>query len=129
MKGEISKKAIIVEDNLILSLLYENYLKEMVFKTVGEITSGEKAVELVKKYTPDVVIMDIMLDGKIDGVQAAAEIRKFSGAPIVFITANTDPAHLKRAENISNSKFLRKPISEDKLKKAVNYLMSKRPKV
>ncbi|WP_421775520.1 response regulator [Gracilimonas sp.] len=129
MKGDISKKAIIVEDNLILSLLYENYLKEMVFKTVGEITSGEKAVELVKKYTPDVVIMDIMLNGSIDGIQAAQEIRKFSQAPIVFITGNSDTAHVDRAKMVSNSKFLKKPISEDKLKKAVNYLLSDKPKV
>lgn len=128
MKGDISKKAIIVEDNLILSLLYENYLKEMVFKTVGEITSGEKAVELVKKYSPDVVIMDIMLNGSMDGIQAAQEIRKFTQAPIIFITGNSDIAHVERAKLVENSKFLKKPISEDKLKRAVNYLLSK-PKV
>lgn len=122
---DISKKAIIVEDNLILSLLYENYLKEMVFKTVGEIKSGEKAVELVKKYMPDIVIMDIMLEGEIDGIQAAEEIRKFSKAPIVFITGNSDSLHLEKAKKVGNTKFLRKPISEDKLKKAVNYLLSK----
>lgn len=125
---DISKKAIIVEDNLILSLLYENYLKEMVFKTVGEISSGEKAVELVQKYVPDIVIMDIMLEGEMDGIQAAEEIRKFSKAPIVFITGNSDMVHLEKAKKIENTKFLRKPISEDKLKKAVDYLLSS-PKV
>ena len=125
---DISKKAIIVEDNLILSLLYENYLKEMVFKTVGEISSGEKAVELVQKYVPDIVIMDIMLEGEIDGIQAAEKIRKFSKAPIVFITGNLDRDHLEKAKKIENTKFLRKPISEDKLKKAVDYLLST-PKV
>lgn len=121
---EISKKAIIVEDNLILSLLYENYLKEMIFKTVGEIRSGEKAVELVQKYNPDVVIMDIKLEGELDGIQAAEMIRKFTEVPIIFITGNTDSRHLERAKTIENSKFLRKPISEDKLKKAVQYLLS-----
>lgn len=125
---DISKKAIIVEDNMILSLLYENYLKEMVFKTVGEISSGEKAVELVQKYVPDIVIMDIMLEGEMDGIQAAEEIRKFSKAPIVFITGNSDMVHLEKAKKIENTKFLRKPISEDKLKKAVDYLLSS-PKV
>ncbi|MBD3616762.1 MAG: response regulator [Gracilimonas sp.] len=122
----ISKKAIIVEDNLILSLLYENYVKEMVFKTVGEISSGEKAVELVQKYAPDIVIMDIMLEGEMDGIQAAEEIRKFSKTPIVFITGNSDMVHLEKAKKIENTKFLRKPISEDKLKKAVDYLLSTR---
>lgn len=121
---KITKKAIIVEDNLILSLLYENYLKEMVFQTVGEIHSGEKAVELVKKYKPDVVIMDIMLSGNIDGIEAAQKIREFTMVPIVFITGNSDDHHMKRAQEIENSKFLRKPISEEKLKKVVNYLLT-----
>ncbi|MTI87658.1 MAG: response regulator [Balneolaceae bacterium] len=125
---EITKKAIIVEDNLILSILYENYLEEMIFKTVGEVKNGEQAVELVKKYKPDVVIMDIMLEGDMDGIQAAELIREFSGVPIVFITGNSDVTHVKRAGTISNSKFLKKPITEGRLKKAVKYLLSKQNK-
>lgn len=120
---DISKKAIIVEDNLILSLLYENYLREMVFQTVGEISSGEKAVALVKKYAPDVVIMDIMLAGEMDGIEAATRIREFTDVPIVFITANTGDEHVRRAGKIENSKFLKKPITEEKLKKVVNFLL------
>ena len=120
---KIDKKAIIVEDNLILSILYENYLQKMVFQTVGEVKSGQRAIELVKKYAPDVVIMDIMLEGEIDGVDAALEIRKDSQVPIVFITGNSDPATMDRAREVSNSKFMRKPITEDKLIKAVNYLL------
>ena len=120
---KIDKKAIIVEDNLILSILYENYLQKMVFKTVGEVKSGQRAIELVKKYQPDVVIMDIMLEGDIDGVEAALEIRKNSEVPIIFITGNSDQATIERARTVPNSKFMRKPISEEKLIKAVNYLL------
>ena len=79
---DISKKALIVEDNLILSVLYENYLQQKVFKTVGEIRDGETAVNLVKKYNPDIVIMDIMLEGPMDGVQAAQQIRKIGRAHV-----------------------------------------------
>jgi DNA-binding NarL/FixJ family response regulator len=121
--GKISKKAIIVEDNLILSLLYENYLKEMVFKTVGEIKDGETAVKLVKKYNPDVVIMDIMLEGNIDGIEAAYQIRSFSEVPILFITGNSGHDHVRRALKIRNSEFLVKPINEVKLSEAVNQLL------
>lgn len=119
----ISKKVIIVEDNLILSILYENYLKEMVFKTVGEIKDGDTAIKLVKKYNPDVVIMDIMLEGDMDGIQAAHQIREFSTAPILFITGNSGKEYVKRAERVSNSQFLVKPISEEKLVAAVNLLL------
>ncbi len=121
--GKISKKAIIVEDNLILSVLYQNYLKEMVFKTVGEIRDGETAVKLVKKYNPDVVIMDIMLEGEINGIEAARHIREFSEVPIIFITGNSDISTINKAREVSNSDFLPKPISENKLASAVNELL------
>ena len=120
---QISKKAIIVEDNLILSILYQNMMKEMVFKTVGEIRDGETAVKLIRKYAPDVVIMDILLEGEMDGIQAAHQIREFTDVPILFITGNSDDHHFERAKRVSNSSFLVKPINENMLTEAVNRLM------
>lgn len=120
---QISKKAIIVEDNLILSILYENMMKEMVFKTIGEIRDGESAVKLIRKYSPDVVIMDILLEGDMDGIQAAHQVRDFTDVPILFITGNSDDHHSERAKRVSNSSFLVKPINEQKLAEAVNDLM------
>jgi DNA-binding NarL/FixJ family response regulator len=120
---DISKKALIVEDNLILSVLYENYLQQKVFKTVGEIRDGETAVNLVKKYNPDIVIMDIMLEGPMDGVEAAQKIRSFSDVPILFITGNSDQRYVRRAAEVSNSRFMTKPVSEDKLSKAVDIML------
>lgn len=121
--NEITKKAIIVEDNMILSVLYENYLKEMVFKTAGEVRDGDTAIQIVRKYRPDVIVMDIMLEGDMDGVQAANEIREFTSVPIIFITANSDDRIMKRAKRVPNSHFLVKPISEAKLKEAVNNML------
>ena len=123
---DISKKALIVEDNLILSVLYENYLQQKVFKTVGEIRDGETAVNLVKKYNPDIVIMDIMLEGPMDGVQAAQQIRTFSDVPILFITGNSDQRYYQRAKAVSNSDFMVKPISEEKLSQAVDVMLEGR---
>ena len=120
---KVFKTALIVEDNLILSLLYENYLKETVFRTVGEIRSGAVAVDLVKKYKPQVIIMDIELQGEMDGITAMEEIRKFSDAPVLFITGNIDKESIERAEAISNSKFLKKPISEKIMKEAVDEVL------
>jgi len=124
MDMKIAKTALIVEDNLILSLLYENYLKEAVFKTVGEIKSGAVAVDLVKKYKPEVVIMDICLQGDMDGVTAMEKIRAFSEVPVIFITGNSDPESIERANKVSKSRFLSKPISEDKLMEAVTEVLS-----
>lgn len=120
---QISKKVMIVEDNLILSILYENYLKEMVFKTVGEIKDGETAIKLVRKYSPDAIIMDIKLEGEMDGIEAAHQIREFSSVPILFITGNSEREYVKRAERVTNSRFLVKPISEEKMAKAVKEVL------
>jgi CheY-like chemotaxis protein len=117
---QINKKAIIVEDNLIMSILYENYLQKMVFHTVGEIKDGKSAVELVRKYSPDVVIMDIKLQGNMDGITASQKIREFSDVPIIFITGNSDAESKERAMAISNSDFLVKPVTEEKLREVVN---------
>ena len=122
---DISKKAIIVEDNLILSVLYQNILKKKVFKTVGEIRDGETAVDLVRKYNPDIVIMDIMLEGTIDGITAAEKIREFSEVPILFITGSTDQPYAIRASKVSNSEFMKKPISQAKLSEAVDHILAK----
>tara|TARA_R110000868_G_scaffold368227_2_gene631238 strand:- start:10513 stop:11016 length:504 start_codon:yes stop_codon:yes gene_type:complete len=119
----ISKKVIIVEDNLILSVMYENMMKQMVFKTVGEVQDGISAVKLIRKYAPDVVIMDVMLEGEMDGISAAHQVREFTDVPILFITGNSDDQTVERAKRVSNSKFLVKPISESKLKDAVNKLV------
>lgn len=123
MKTKVSKTALIVEDNMILSLLYENYLKEAIFKTVGEIKSGRVAVDLVKKYKPEVVIMDICLQGDMDGVTAMKNIRAFSDVPVIFITGNSDQNNMNRAMAISKSRFLTKPISEKILMEAVNEVL------
>lgn len=120
---QISKKVIIVEDNLILSIMYENMMRQMVFKTVGEVQDGLSAVKLIRKYSPDVVIMDIQLEGEMDGISAAHEVREFTDVPILFITGNSDMQTMERAKRVKNSKFLVKPISEKKLKDAVNDLV------
>ncbi|MEO1022135.1 MAG: response regulator [Bacteroidota bacterium] len=122
---EGTRKALVVEDNFILSLLYENSLKELVFNTVGEISDAETAVELVKEHDPALVIMDIVLDGKRDGIDAAEAIRTFSNVPILFVTGNSDKHHFERAKQIQNSDFLRKPVTEHSLTEAVKVLLKK----
>lgn len=124
MGKEVSKKAVIVEDNLILSVLYQNYLVQKVFQNVGVIREGEKAVDLVKEFNPDVIIMDILLDGDLDGIDAAMRIREFSSVPIIFVTGNSHHPYPQRAQKVTNSKFMVKPISQEKLSGAVDEMLS-----
>jgi DNA-binding NarL/FixJ family response regulator len=119
----IDKKTLIIEDILILSILYENYHNEKVFKTIGEIRDSKKIVDLVRKYRPDVLIMDIMLQGSIDGIQVAKRIRTFSDIPIIFISRNYSLKYYQKVEAICNASLMDKPISETNISQAVDNIL------
>lgn len=114
-----SKTVIIVEDDLILNLLYESYLERLGFQTEGELVYGKTAIETTKKINPDLIVMDISLEGGIDGIDAMAQIREFSDVPVIYITGNSDPHHIGRAEKTDYLDYLTKPIEFDDLEKAV----------
>lgn len=114
------KKVMIVEDDLILNLLYESYLERLGFDAEGELVYGKTAIETAQNLNPDLIIMDISLEGEIDGIDAMHEIRKFSDVPVIYITGNSDPYHVKRAEETDYLDYLTKPIEFDDLKTAIN---------
>lgn len=117
--GEEKKKVIIVEDDLILNLLYESYLERLGFQTEGELVYGKTAIETAKKIKPDLIVMDISLEGEIDGIEAMLQIREFSDVPVIYITGNSDPYHVDRAEETDYLDYLTKPIEFEDLKKSV----------
>lgn len=113
------KKALVVEDNLILSMIYRLYLQNLEYEIIGEVATGEKAIEILETQEVDLIIMDIMLDGEIDGIDAMKEIRKQTGAAVIFASGNSDDLNFKRAMEITNSIFLVKPITESDFSNAV----------
>jgi len=114
------KKVIIVEDDLILNLLYESYLERLGFQTEGELVYGKTAIETAKKIEPDLIVMDISLEGELDGIEAMIKIREFSDVPVIYITGNSDPYHVERAEETDYLEYLTKPIEFDDLKQAID---------
>lgn len=113
------KKILVVEDDLILNLLYESYMEKLGFETTGELVYGKTAVEFAKKINPDLILMDIALEGEMDGIQAMHEIRKFSDVPVIYITGNSDPHHKERAKKTGYLDYLIKPIEFEDLKTSI----------
>jgi len=111
-----SKTVLIVEDDLILNLLYESFMEKMGFETHGELVYGKTAVDMTRKIHPDLILMDIALEGDMNGIEAAHKIREFSDVPIIFITGNSDPEHKNKAIAIFNSHYLIKPVELEDLK-------------
>lgn len=85
------KTVMIVEDDLILNLLYESYLEKLGYDAEGELVYGKTAIEVARRISPDLILMDISLEGEMDGIDAMIEIRKFSNVPVIYITGNSDP--------------------------------------
>ncbi|MEQ8578539.1 MAG: response regulator [Balneola sp.] len=113
------KTVMIVEDDLILNLLYESYLEKLGYGAEGELVYGKTAIEIAKRIKPDLILMDISLEGEMDGIDAMLEIRKFSDVPVIYITGNSDPYHVERAKETNYLDYLVKPIEFDVLKESL----------
>ena len=83
-------KVMVVEDEVIVGRNIQMSLQKLDYAVPAIATSGEKAVEIVGNEKPDLVLMDIMLRGAMDGIDAAAHIRSQLDVPVIYLTANTD---------------------------------------
>ena len=101
---------LIVEDELIISKLLQNYLFGMGHKVMGVVPSGEEAISFVQENSPDLILMDIGLAGILDGIETVEIIRQTKDIPILFLTAQTDKSLLEKAKAVDPVGYLLKPI-------------------
>jgi len=91
-------KILVVEDEAIIAKDLQWRLEGMGYEVPAVIASGEEAISRTVEFKPDLVLMDIMLLGEIDGIEAANEIRAKSDIPIIYLTAYADDEILERAK-------------------------------
>ncbi|NND31667.1 MAG: response regulator [Saprospiraceae bacterium] len=103
-------KVIIVEDEPLVAADLKNQLEKTNIKVTGIFESGEDALEGLKKDQPDIILLDVRLYGSMDGIETAEEINKSYDIPVLFLTANTDPATFERAKLTFPHAFLSKPF-------------------
>ncbi|MCD4817588.1 MAG: response regulator [Candidatus Cloacimonetes bacterium] len=104
------KKILIVEDEVILSAWLKMQLEDEGYLVCGSFTTGEEAIEFVQSTTPDLIIMDIDLVGKIDGIEAAEKIKEKSNIPITFMTGYEELEIYERAQKTKPIAYLTKPV-------------------
>lgn len=105
---------------MIIALMLERMVKRLGHNVVGKVSSGEKAIQAVKEHDPDLILMDIRLDGQMDGVDAMREINAQVPKPVIFVTGNSDEAQRKRVNEIDHLDFLIKPVSYNDLTKSMD---------
>jgi two-component system response regulator LytT len=103
---------LVVEDESIVSKDIQHSLKKLGYNVVGASATAEKAIELAKSENPDVVLMDIMLKGEMNGIEAANEIRKSCAIPVIFLTAYADESTLSKAKVTEPYGYILKPFKE-----------------
>jgi signal transduction histidine kinase len=111
----LKSKILIVEDESIIALDVKTSLLDAGYDVVAIAVSGEDAIALVTEHEPDLILMDIRLRGKIDGIEAAAAIVKSSRSPIIFLTAHADKDTLDRAKLTGPFGYLIKPFEDHNL--------------
>jgi len=112
-------RILVVEDQKIISLEIKERLEEMGHQVVGLAKSGDKAIELALKHFPDLILMDIKIEGDKDGIETADEIRKLMDCPVIFLTAYADDKTIERAKLTEPYAYIVKPLDERELKSAI----------
>ncbi|MBC7117713.1 MAG: response regulator [Methanobacteriaceae archaeon] len=112
------KSVLIVEDDAIVALDLKSRIEKLGYKVIGSVASGQEALNKITETRPDLVIMDIVLRGKMDGIEVAEKIKDLK-IPIVFLTAYSDPETIKRARKAGAYGYLLKPYDDNSLKVAI----------
>jgi len=108
-------RILVVEDEGLVARDLESMVRNLGYRVVGVCSTGEEAIRLISSRRPDLIIMDIVLQGKMDGIKAADEIRRLFHLPVVFLTAHTDEATFQRAKVTNPLAFIHKPIEQKEL--------------
>ena len=103
-------RLLIVEDEGIVALNIQTRLEGLGYNVVASVSSGEEAIQVAGETRPDLILMDIKLDGKVDGIEAAAEIRRLFQLPVVYLTAYTNDDTLNRAKLTEPYGYILKPF-------------------
>jgi two-component system, cell cycle sensor histidine kinase and response regulator CckA len=118
-------RILIAEDEAIIADELQERLRRMGLEVVGSASSAEEALSLVERARPDIVLMDIRLKGRMDGIEAADELRRRHHVPVVYLTAHSDDATIHRAKLTEPFGYLLKPFEERDLRLVLEMALHK----
>jgi DNA-binding LytR/AlgR family response regulator len=119
---------LVVEDESIVSKDIQHSLKKIGYNVVGSASTGEKAIELALSEKPDLILMDIMLIGSMNWIDAADIIKKEMSIPVIFLTAYADESTLAKAKITEPYGYILKPFKEIDIQTSVEMAIYKHKK-
>jgi DNA-binding NarL/FixJ family response regulator len=121
----MSTKILLVEDYIIQSMGLGNLLEFWGYEMCEQVTSGEEAIIKAEQEKPDIVLMDINLDGDVNGIDAARQIMSCFGIPVIFTTSYSDDKTMEIAEAAQPAGYFVKPLDLYKLRSVIDNIMKK----
>lgn len=118
-------RVLIVEDDLLLSMVEERLIEKLGYDVVGKVSNGKEAITKVSELKPDVIVMDISLKGDMDGIETMEKIRQKSEVPVIYLSGSSDRYDYERAKKTDFSGYLVKPVTSGDLKKPFEKALSK----
>jgi CheY-like chemotaxis protein len=115
----MDKKILIVEDDTVLQQVIEWRLNSLGYAVCGKATCAEEAFSKVKIAQPDAVLMDIHLEGRMDGIDTAQAIKKMYDLPVIFLTAYSTKDEIERVRAVPPDGYILKPFNDTDLRVAL----------
>ncbi|RAP33751.1 response regulator [Candidatus Marinamargulisbacteria bacterium SCGC AG-439-L15] len=121
-------RVLIVEDEVIIAEDIRHIVEREGYCVVGAVSSGQAAITMVEKTKPDIVLMDICLQDKEDGITTAAFLKLCYQIPVIFITAYSDKDKLDRVKDVDPSGYIVKPYTKELICANIHLALHKRAK-
>lgn len=118
-------KILIVEDERMIAEDIKLTLVHFNYKVIGIMATGEDALKKLEKSSPDLILMDIMLKGKLNGIETSMQINKKYDIPIIFVTAYADDKTINQATSVSPYGFILKPFNSKEIHAVIEMTMVK----
>ena len=112
-------KILVVDDEAIITMQLEERLSAMGYTVAGMAASGEDAIDKARLFRPDLVLMDIVMPGKMNGIEAAKIITVELDIPVVFVTSYADDKIIEQAKSVRPYGYIVKPFNELEIKAAI----------
>jgi CheY-like chemotaxis protein len=116
---------LVAEDEAIVAMDIKTRLERFGYQVKGVVASGQDAICQAEALRPDVVLMDIMLQGDVDGISAAKWISENLSIPVVFLTAYAETTMIKRAKEVCPYGYLLKPFDERQLQIGIEMALAR----
>ena len=113
------KNIVIVEDEFLIQELHKTYVEGIGHNVLACFSNGEETIEYFKYNDADIILMDLRLDGTLDGIQTIEEIQKTHSVPVIYISGNSEETNIKRAGNTNYVAFLTKPIIKEDIRSLI----------